>query len=105
MLRPHQTLCRAAKLNKSGPTKSSERRLIIPLRATPKKCGAVKDELFPAFILRRSAARRSAARRGAARHSAAQRSAACSVAPAKINSTVYPFLKAQRGAARRLVGP
>ena len=30
-------------------------------RATPKKCGAVKDKLFPAFFLRRGAAQRSAA--------------------------------------------
>ena len=53
--------------------------IVIGHRATPKKRGAVKDKLFPAFFPRRSAAQRS------------------SVEPAMINSTVYLFLT--RGAA------
>ena len=56
-------------------------------RATPKKRGAVKDKLFPAFISRRGAA--------------------CSVPPAMIHGTVYIFLGAAlrcaalRGAGQR----
>ena len=58
--------------------------IVICHRATSKKCGAVKDKLFPAFI-----SQRGTAGRGAARHGAARRSSRCS--PEMISNTVYLF--------------
>ena len=58
----------------------ANRKGAAPPNAAPriKKRGAVKDKLFPAFILRRGAAQRSGA-------------------PAMINSKVYLFFNARRG--------
>ena len=102
-LRPHQTLRRAANV---APLRAARRlkilffggcwlcmevfirhvtipAIVIGHRAMPKKCGAVRDKLFAAFI----------SRHGAAQPGAAQRGAACSVALTMINSTVYLFLR------------